>query len=135
VRFAFAIAIAARFGATGCASGAAWRVTVPDRGPVAGSHHELRRQPEVDSAGPVGHADVAAENPTSTNIDPLGAFRRASAHSLAGRVTTTYTLSVTGAQNTADKRTVTVVVAGNDAWRVALRCIRSGNEESGATYR
>ena len=54
----------------------------------------------------------AVENPTSTSIDPLGHVAPRGRRTLTPGVTTTYTLAVTGAGNTADKRTVTVVVAG-----------------------
>src|SRR4249919_750079 len=54
----------------------------------------------------------AAENPTSITIDALGRVAPRGRRTLTPGVTTTYTLSVTGAGNTADKRTVTVVVAG-----------------------
>ncbi len=57
----------------------------------------------------------AAENPTSVNIDVLGRVAPRGRRTLTPSVTTTYTLSVTGAGNTADKRTVTVVVAGTMA--------------------
>jgi hypothetical protein len=54
----------------------------------------------------------AVENPTSTSIDPLGRVAPRGRRTLTPGVTTTYTLAVTGAGNSADKRTVTVVVAG-----------------------
>jgi len=54
----------------------------------------------------------AVENPASTNIDPLGRVAPRGRRTLTPSVTTTYTLAVTGAGNSADKRTVTVVVAG-----------------------
>jgi hypothetical protein len=54
----------------------------------------------------------AAENPTSVNIAGLGRVAPRGRRTLTPGVTTTYTLSVTGAGNTADTRTVTVVVAG-----------------------
>jgi hypothetical protein len=54
----------------------------------------------------------AAENPTSVNIDPIGRVAPRGRRTLSPTVTTTYTLSVTGAGNSAEKRTVTVVVAG-----------------------
>src|SRR6476469_9523589 len=54
----------------------------------------------------------AVENPTSTNIDPLGRVAPRGRRTLSPAVTTTYTLAVTGAGNSADKRTVTVTVAG-----------------------
>jgi plastocyanin len=54
----------------------------------------------------------AAENPTSVTIDVIGRVAPRGRRTLTPGVTTTYTLSVTGAGNTADKRTVTVVVAG-----------------------
>ena len=57
----------------------------------------------------------AAENPTSVNIDVLGRVAPRGRRTLTPSVTTTYTLSVTGAGNTADRRTVTVVVAGTMA--------------------
>jgi hypothetical protein len=57
----------------------------------------------------------AAENPTSVNIDVLGRVAPRGRRTLTPSVTTTYTLSVTGAGTTADKRTVTVVVAGTMA--------------------
>jgi hypothetical protein len=57
----------------------------------------------------------AAENPTSVTIDVLGRVAPRGRRTLTPTVTTTYTLAVTGAGNTADKRTVTVVVAGTKA--------------------
>jgi hypothetical protein len=54
----------------------------------------------------------AAENPTSVTIVGLGRVAPRGRRTLTPGVTTTYTLSVTGAGNTADTRTVTVVVAG-----------------------
>jgi hypothetical protein len=54
----------------------------------------------------------AAENPTSVTIDPIGRVAPRGRRMLSPTVTTTYTLSVTGAGNSAEKRTVTVVVAG-----------------------
>jgi hypothetical protein len=57
----------------------------------------------------------ATENPTSVNLDPFGRVPPSGRRTLTPSVTTTYTLSVTGAGNSADKRTVTVVVAGTTA--------------------
>jgi hypothetical protein len=54
----------------------------------------------------------AAENPTSVTIDPLGRVAPRGRRTLTPPVTTTYTLAVTGAGNSAEKRTVTVVVSG-----------------------
>jgi len=54
----------------------------------------------------------ATENPTSITIDPIGRVAPRGRQTLSPTVTTTYTLSVTGASNSADKRTVTVVVQG-----------------------
>ena len=54
----------------------------------------------------------AAENPTSVNIDPFGRVAPRGRRTLSPTVTTTYTLAVTGAGNSAEKRTVTVTVAG-----------------------
>ena len=55
----------------------------------------------------------ATENPTSITIDPIGRVAPRGRQTLSPTVTTTYTLSVTGASNSAEKRTVTVVVAGS----------------------
>lgn len=52
------------------------------------------------------------ENPTSVTIDPLGRVAPRGRQKLSPAVTTTYTLAVTGAGNSAEKRTVTVTVAG-----------------------
>jgi hypothetical protein len=54
----------------------------------------------------------ATENPTTVNIDPLGRVAPRGRQTLSPTVTTTYTLAVTGAGNSAETRTVTVVVAG-----------------------
>jgi hypothetical protein len=54
----------------------------------------------------------SVENPTSTTIDPIGRVAPRGQRTLSPSVTTTYTLSVTGAGNSAEKRTATVVVAG-----------------------
>jgi hypothetical protein len=54
----------------------------------------------------------AAENPTSVTLDPLGRVAPRGQRTLTPSVTTTYTLSVTGAGNSAEKRSVTVVVQG-----------------------
>jgi len=57
----------------------------------------------------------AVENPTSVTLDPLGRVAPRGQRTLSPSVTTTYTLSVTGAGNSAEKRTVTVVVQGTRA--------------------
>jgi hypothetical protein len=57
----------------------------------------------------------AVENPTSVTLDPLGRVAPRGQRTLSPSVTTTYTLSVTGAGNSAEKRTVTVVVQGTMA--------------------
>ena len=54
----------------------------------------------------------ATENPTSITIDPIGRVAPRGRQTLSPSVTTTYTLVVTGASNSSDKRTVTVVVQG-----------------------
>ncbi len=54
----------------------------------------------------------ATENPTTVSIDPLGRVAPRGRQTLSPAVTTTYTLAVTGAGNSAETRTVTVVVAG-----------------------
>ena len=55
------------------------------------------------------------ENPTSITIDPIGRVAPRGQQKLTPSATTTYTLSVTGASNSSDKRTVTVVVKGTTA--------------------
>jgi hypothetical protein len=57
----------------------------------------------------------AVENPTSVTLDPLGRVAPRGERKLTPSVTTTYTLSVTGAGNSAEKRTVTVTVSGTRA--------------------
>src|SRR5215467_6847336 len=57
----------------------------------------------------------ATENPTSVTIDPIGRVAPRGQQKLTPSVTTTYTLAVTGASNSSDKRTVTVVVKGTTA--------------------
>jgi len=57
----------------------------------------------------------SVENPTSVTLDPLGRVAPRGQRTLSPSVTTTYTLSVTGAGNSAEKRTVTVVVQGTVA--------------------
>ena len=54
----------------------------------------------------------ATENPTSVAIDPIGRVAPRGQQKLTPSVTTTYTLSVTGASNSSDTRTLTVVVKG-----------------------
>ena len=57
----------------------------------------------------------ATENPTSITIDPIGRVAPRGQQVLSPSRTTTYTLSVSGASNSSDKRTVTVVVEGTTA--------------------
>ena len=57
----------------------------------------------------------SVENPTTVTLDPLGRVTPRGQRTLTPSVTTTYTLSVTGAGNSAEKRTVTVVVQGTKA--------------------
>ena len=57
----------------------------------------------------------ATENPQSITIDPIGRVAPRGTMTLTPSATTTYTLSVTGASNSADKRTVTVTVQGTTA--------------------
>jgi hypothetical protein len=54
----------------------------------------------------------AVENPQSTTIDPVGRVAPRGTMTVTPTATTAFTLSVTGASNSADKRTVTVVVQG-----------------------
>ena len=57
----------------------------------------------------------SVENPTTVTLDPLGRVAPRGQRTLTPSVTTTYTLSVTGAGNSGEKRTVTVVVQGTKA--------------------
>ena len=54
----------------------------------------------------------ATENPSTVSMSPFGRVAPRGRRTLTPTVTTTYTLSVTGPGGSADKRTVTVVVAG-----------------------
>jgi len=54
----------------------------------------------------------ATENPRSITLDPIGRVPPRGRRVLTPSATTTYTLSVTGASDSADTRSVTVVVAG-----------------------
>jgi hypothetical protein len=54
----------------------------------------------------------SVENPTTVTLDPFGRVAPRGERTLMPSVTTTYTLSVTGAGNSSEKRTVTVVVQG-----------------------
>jgi len=57
----------------------------------------------------------SVENPTSVTLDPLGRVAPRGERRLSPAVTTTYTLSVTGAGNSSERRIVTVVVRGTTA--------------------
>ncbi|HXD72975.1 MAG TPA: hypothetical protein VN628_04535 [Vicinamibacterales bacterium] len=57
----------------------------------------------------------ATENPQSISIDPIGRVAPRGTLTLTPSATTTYTLAVTGASNSADKRMVTVTVQGTTA--------------------
>jgi hypothetical protein len=57
----------------------------------------------------------AVENPTSVTLGPLGRVAPRGQRTLTPSVTTTYTLSVTGAGNSTERRTVTIVVQGTMA--------------------
>jgi len=57
----------------------------------------------------------SVENPTTVTLDPLGRVAPRGQRTLTPSATTTYTLSVTGAGNSGEKRTVTVVVQGTKA--------------------
>src|SRR5215471_7725790 len=76
---------------------------------MAGScgHENCRRR--CDAARGLGARGSAACDSTSGRVAPRGTM------TLTPPVTTTYTLSVTGPSNSADKRTVTVVVQGTTA--------------------
>jgi hypothetical protein len=69
-------------------------------------------QPKTIKPGEKVTLTWAAENPTTITIDPIGRVAPRGVMTLTPPVTTTYTLSVTGPSNSADKRTVTVVVQG-----------------------
>jgi hypothetical protein len=57
----------------------------------------------------------SVENPTTVTLDPFGRVAPRGERNLTPSATTTYTLSVTGAGNSTEKRTVTVVVRGTRA--------------------
>jgi len=57
----------------------------------------------------------SVENPTTVTLEPVGRVAPRGQRTLTPSVTTTYTLSVTGAGNSGEKRTVTVVVQGTKA--------------------
>jgi hypothetical protein len=69
-------------------------------------------QPKTIKPGEKVLLTWATENPTTITIDPIGRVAPRGQQTLMPTVTTTYTLSVTGPSNSADKRTVTVVVSG-----------------------
>ena len=71
---------------------------------------DFKVEPATIDAGQSVTLSWATENPTSVTIDPLGRVAPRGQQKLTPPVTTTYTLSVTGASNSSDKRTVTVVV-------------------------
>jgi hypothetical protein len=72
-------------------------------------------QPKTIKPGEKVTLTWATENPQSITIDPIGRVAPRGILTLTPSATTTYTLSVTGASNSADKRTVTVVVQGTTA--------------------
>jgi hypothetical protein len=120
----FALLAAAVFVAA--VAGAAAQQTAPQapRGPAPGEspYRAAARLPvrvtgfaaEPTSIQPGGTVTLswAVENPTSVSIDPFGRVAPRGRRTVSPTVTTTYTLAVTGAGNSADKRTVTVTVAG-----------------------
>jgi hypothetical protein len=57
----------------------------------------------------------SVENPTTVTLDPFGRVAPRGERTLTPSATSTYTLSVTGAGNSSEKRTVTVVVQGTKA--------------------
>jgi hypothetical protein len=57
----------------------------------------------------------SVENPTTVTLEPFGRVAPRGERKLTPSTTTTYTLSVTGAGNSTEKRTVTVVVQGTKA--------------------
>jgi hypothetical protein len=69
-------------------------------------------QPKTIKPGEKVLLTWATENPTTVTIDPIGRVAPRGQQTLMPSVTTTYTLSVTGPSNSADKRAVTVVVSG-----------------------
>jgi ethanolamine utilization microcompartment shell protein EutS len=72
-------------------------------------------QPKTIKPGEKVTLTWAVENPTTTTIDPIGRVAPRGVMTLTPSATTTYALSVTGPSNSADKRTVTVVVQGTTA--------------------
>jgi len=73
---------------------------------------DLKVEPTTIQPGQSVTLTWATENPTSVTIDPLGRVAPRGQQKLTPSVTTTYTLSVTGASNSSDKRSVTVIVQG-----------------------
>jgi len=73
---------------------------------------DLKVEPATIDPGQSVTLSWATENPTSVTIDPIGRVAPRGQQKLTPSVTTTYTLSVTGASNSSDKRSVTVVVKG-----------------------
>ena len=76
---------------------------------------DLKVEPATIEPGQSVTLSWATENPTSVTMDPLGRVAPRGQQKLTPSVTTTYTLSVTGASNSSDKRSVTVVVKGTKA--------------------
>src|SRR5439155_24301789 len=90
-----------------------WRCRIAGRLP--GRIMGLKVEPATIEAGQSVTLSWATENRTSVTIDPLGRVAPRGQQKLTRSVATTYTLSVTGASNSSDKRSVTVVVQGTTA--------------------
>ena len=67
----------------------------------------------------------ATENPTSITIDPIGRVAPRGQQKLTPAATTTYTLSVKGASNSSDSRSLTVVVKGTTPVAAANPSVRA----------
>jgi hypothetical protein len=76
---------------------------------------DFRVEPATIEPGQTVTLSWWTENPASITIDPIGRVAPRGQQKLTPSVTTTYTLSVTGASNSSDKKSVTVVVKGTTA--------------------
>jgi len=126
VPFASAVIAFAAVSALTSAAATAQQATPPSQPPAGESPYRIAGrlpvrimsfdvQPKTIKPGEKVTLTWAAENPTTITIDPIGRVAPRGILTLTPPVTTTYTLSVTGPSNSADKRTVTVVVQGTTA--------------------
>ena len=88
---------------------------------------DFKVEPATIEAGQSVTLSWATENPTSITIDPIGRVAPRGQQKLTPSATTTYTLSVTGASNSSDQRTVTVVVKGTMKSTPSVAANATGN--------